>query len=64
MVGLCIQVFFVYSYLLKGFDVEKPYHVEWNGKSRSIVPFVVSNPLPVVSIELNSKPMHIFLDTD
>ena len=48
---------------MKGFGDEKPYQIEWKGKNKTIVPFVVTDPLPVIAVEINGKQIFVFLDT-
>jgi hypothetical protein len=49
--------------MMKGFGDEKPYQIEWKGKNRTIVPFIVTDPLPVIAVEINGKQIFVFLDT-
>lgn len=49
--------------LMKSFE-ESPYQKEWhNEKKVSIVPFLMTDPLPVLTIEFNEVPVHLIFDT-
>jgi hypothetical protein len=49
--------------MMKAFGDEKPYQIEWKGKNRTIVPFIATDPLPVVSAEINGKLINVIIDT-
>lgn len=41
----------------------KTRQINWNGKEESAIPFVTSEPLPVVPVEINGKRINAFIDT-
>jgi hypothetical protein len=49
--------------LIKSFDTP-PYRVTWQRDERvSEVPFVVADPLPVLRVEYDQRPVHVLFDT-
>ena len=43
---------------------EKPYQKEWHNEERvSVVPFLMTDPLPVLTIEFNGVPVQVIFDT-
>ncbi len=49
--------------LMKTFK-ENPYHMEWhNEKKVSVVPFLMTDPLPIMILEFNGVPVHVIFDT-
>lgn len=49
--------------LMKSFE-EEPYQKEWHNEEKvSIVPFLMTDPLPVLTIEFNGVPVHVLFDT-
>jgi hypothetical protein len=49
--------------LMKAFGAETPYRIDWHGKSRSTIPFVMTDPLPVISLEINGQRINAIIDT-
>lgn len=50
--------------LMKVFGRERPYQVVWpQGINLAETPFVVTDPLPVISVELDGRPIHALIDT-
>jgi hypothetical protein len=49
--------------LMNYFGTEKPYQIQWGGKKETSVPFLVSEPLPVVQVEVNGRTVYAILDT-
>jgi hypothetical protein len=49
--------------LMKAFGNEKPYQLDWKGKNRTVVPFLVTDPLPIVAVKINGKPINVIIDT-
>jgi len=51
--------------MMKTFGNRKPYQIDWHGKQEAIVPFIKieKRVLPVVSVEINGKPINCFIDT-
>lgn len=48
--------------MMKAFD-ETPYQLNWNGNEQTTIPFVTTDPLVVVPIEINGVKMNAFIDT-
>jgi len=48
---------------MKSFGQEKPYRIEWNKDKKVEIPFLVSDPLPVVQVEFQGKKMYVIIDT-
>ena len=48
--------------LMKAFE-EPPYQVEWNGSVETGIPFVFTDPLPLLPVEINSEPIWVIIDT-
>ena len=49
--------------LMAAFE-EAPYQLRWHGDERKTsVPFLVTDPLPVLAIEVDGRPLHMLFDT-
>jgi hypothetical protein len=48
---------------MKSFKSEQPYEIEWNKESKVEIPFLISDPLPVVPVEFQGKKMYVIIDT-
>jgi hypothetical protein len=48
---------------MKSFKNEKPYQIEWKKDKKVEVPFLVSDPLPVVQVEFQGKKIYVIIDT-
>lgn len=48
---------------MKSFKNEKPYSIEWGKDKKAEIPFLVSDPLPVVPVEFQGKKMYVIIDT-
>jgi len=48
---------------MKAFGDERPYRIEWNKDKKVEIPFIVSDPLPVVQVEFQGKKMYVIIDT-
>ena len=48
--------------MMQAFD-EKPYHVEWHQGRETVVPFIVTDPLPVITVEVNGRELTALIDT-
>jgi hypothetical protein len=48
--------------LMKAFE-EPPYQIDWNGASETIIPFVFTDPLPLLPVEINGEPIWVLIDT-
>lgn len=49
--------------LMKSFGNTVPYQVEWNGGEPAVIHFKISEPLPVLEVEINGKRINAFIDT-
>lgn len=58
-----LQEMVAYSELLRSFGDEPPYQIDWNNRSKSIVPLLLRDPLPVLQVEVANKPIYVFIDT-
>jgi len=49
---------------MKAFGQERPYQVVWpQGATLAETPFAVTDPLPVISVELDGRPIYALIDT-
>jgi hypothetical protein len=48
--------------LMKAFD-EPPYQIDWNGAAETVIPFVFTDPLPLLPVEINGEPIWVLIDT-
>jgi len=48
---------------MKSFKNEKPYRIEWNKDKKVEIPFLVSDPLPVIPVGFQGKKMYVIIDT-
>ncbi|NMS91085.1 tetratricopeptide repeat protein [Clostridioides difficile] len=49
--------------MMKAFDDKQPNQIDWNGKNETVIPFVTTDPLPVVPVEINGKRINAIIDT-
>ncbi|MBN1284875.1 MAG: aspartyl protease family protein [Anaerolineae bacterium] len=42
---------------------EPPYQIDWGGKTETVLPFVMTDPLPVIQVEVNGTPIYAIIDT-
>jgi len=50
--------------LMRAFGQERPYQVVWpEGLEEAKAPFVVTDPLPIISVELQGRPIYALIDT-
>lgn len=49
--------------LMLAFGEEAPYVIEWTGEHVAEVPFLVTNPLPVIEVEINGRKVNALIDT-
>ena len=47
---------------MKAFD-QPPYQVDWNGTEETAIPFVFTDPLPLLPVEINGQPILALIDT-
>lgn len=48
---------------MQAFDNREPLKVQWEGKNKTIIPFISRDPLPIISVEVNGKKMNMLIDT-
>ncbi len=49
--------------LMQAFGSREPYQISWSGEEKTTIPFVVTDPLPVVQLEANGQLMNFMIDT-
>lgn len=49
--------------MMKAFKDKQPNQIDWNGKSETVIPFITTEPLPVVPVEINGKRINAVIDT-
>lgn len=49
--------------MMKGFGDSRPYEINWNGKEETTIPFLVTDPLPIIPIEINGIRINALIDT-
>ena len=49
--------------LMKSFGEDRPYQIEWSPDSYTEIPFLLNDPLPVISVEINGTPIYVIIDT-
>lgn len=49
--------------LMKAYGDKEPYRVTWDGVQETIIPFIVSDPLPIVELEMNGEKRYFVVDT-
>ncbi len=50
--------------LMRAFGRDKPLHAGWPEKARStVIPFIVKDPLPVISVEVHGRQIYALIDT-
>ena len=49
--------------MMKSFGNQEPYQVTWQKEHKTVLPFIAMNNLPVVSLEINGKPINVIIDT-
>lgn len=48
--------------MMQGFGDTVPYQIDWSGNEQTTIPFVTTEPLPVVPIEINGVKMNALID--
>ncbi len=48
---------------MKSFGDVPPYQIDWNGKQQVSIPFVITDPLPILQVEIQGKPIYALIDT-
>jgi hypothetical protein len=48
---------------MKAFGDERPYRIEWNKDKKLEIPFLISDPLPIIPVELQGKKIYVIIDT-
>lgn len=49
--------------MMKAFADDIPYQLDWNGAEETTIPFLVTDPMPVIPIEINGVKLNAFIDT-
>jgi hypothetical protein len=49
--------------LIKSFQQESPNQIEWNGNTETAVPFLMTDPLPLISVRIQGQPIYACIDT-
>lgn len=49
--------------MMQAFGTSKPYDMNWNGKEQISIPFTITDPLPVIPIEVNGIKINAVIDT-
>ncbi len=49
--------------MMKSFEDAPPFQIDWQGKSKEIVPFMITDPLPLISVEMDGKQIYALIDT-
>ena len=58
-----LEQMIAFGELLRSFGDQPLYQIDWNGSNKDIVPFLLRDPLPVLPVEINGKPIYVFIDT-
>lgn len=49
--------------MMQAFGSGDPYQIDWNGKEKTAIPFTITDPLPIIPIEVNGVKMNALIDT-
>lgn len=49
--------------MMKSFEDKNPNQIDWNGKNETVIPFVTTDPLPIVPVEINGKRINVIIDS-
>lgn len=49
--------------MMKSFGEESPCQIEWNGTNETIVPFLMTDPLPLLPVEIPGEQIYALIDT-
>jgi hypothetical protein len=49
--------------MMKAFGTETPNRVEWNGLKEATIPFLMTDPLPIVEVAINGRTIYALIDT-
>ena len=49
--------------LMKSFGEESPCQIEWNGTNETVVPFLMTDPLPLLPVEIQGEQIYALIDT-
>jgi tetratricopeptide (TPR) repeat protein len=52
-----------YADWAQSFNDEKPYQLDWHGQTETSVPFLITDPLPIVEVEVQGTAVYALLDT-
>ncbi|MCE5209481.1 MAG: aspartyl protease family protein, partial [Chloroflexi bacterium] len=48
---------------MKAFGEEVPFHVNWHGLREENIPFLITDPLPIIELEIQGKRIYSLIDT-
>ena len=48
---------------MKAFGDEQPYQIDWHDRDEESIPFVITDPLPIIEVEIQGKPIYALIDT-
>jgi hypothetical protein len=49
--------------MMLAFEDEEPYRITWAEEPRAVVPFVATDPLPIIEVEVEGRPLKALIDT-
>ncbi|UWD48586.1 aspartyl protease family protein [Clostridioides difficile] len=49
--------------MMKSFEDKNPNQIDWNGKDETVIPFVTTEPLPVIPVEINGRRINAIIDS-
>ncbi|MGO0862629.1 retropepsin-like aspartic protease family protein, partial [Clostridioides difficile] len=49
--------------MMKAFEDKQANQIDWNGKNETVIPFVTTDPLPVIPVEINGKRINAIIDS-
>jgi hypothetical protein len=48
---------------MKAFGDERPYQIDWQDHTETVVPFLITDPLPIIEVEIQGKQIYCLIDT-
>lgn len=49
--------------MMKSFEDAPPFKIDWHSKSAEVIPFLITDPLPLISVEMQGKQIYALIDT-
>ncbi|UWD48585.1 aspartyl protease family protein [Clostridioides difficile] len=49
--------------MMKSFEDKNSNQIDWNGKDETVIPFVTTEPLPVIPVEINGRRINTIIDS-